>query len=807
MATFEQPGVKLDIPTPNEGEVFLADGLLAINQGGKIQQLSGVYGYGGETSGVNNQQVLSQLGLDPNSVRSFNLGDLQLGGLSYSKLGTYFNQGIHAKDYASDAERQAQLQANIKMFTDLYGQYGTGFGTGSSTTTGVYDPAAAKAALDPNNAVNTAARDSFMAGQQTFQTAAGSQQWYDPATGQPTPVGVGVPKPTTATGTQILNEQDLQAKRDELAKAGVPQAEWSKYISSPDAQGRLFYTQPATLTNPNTGQKKVVATGSTEASQLLASGWTLGAGVKDSTVNAGLMTPTPNLNIANTQDPNTSGSAVVVGGASETAKTIDEQIKKNLDLLNSKPESDLDKQVAKLISGATTAADALTGRGALQAEEEKKRQIEEKTNALTAKNTQLKTKLAEINALDASYQAANAQEELRPQTLSRLRGTEAANYRNYIAQRNLLAADAGIIQAELLGMQGELQAAQEAANRAVDLMYQDREATYNSKIAQLNILIPQLNKEDERYAQAVQLTLNQQAQADADAKQNQKDVLSVMMNAINAGITDSGVLSQIKNSASYADALQIYGQNIPTKAISSTGGGGGNIITTPTSLKPISFEEFISNKENELFMSIANPEDYRDEYEKMVVEQAKSQGTDLIGAYAEMVSKGQANLSSIPNAVRNEVALRVSELGGANTALSESAIKEIAETQNAIDGLIDLRSKIQDNLQYIGPISGLQSLNPFSKARQVQADVDRIRQTVGKALEGGVLRKEDEEKYKKILATLTDTPETALYKIDQLIDDIQTNYNRFLEAQSGAGRYTGGFEESQTTNNDPLNIL
>ena len=46
----------------------------------------------------------------------------------------------------------------------------------------------------------------------------------------------------------------------------------------------------------------------------------------------------------------------------------------------------------------------------------------------------------------------------------------------------------------------------------------------------------------------------------------------------------------------------------------------------------------------------------------------------------------------------------------------------------------------------------------------LQADVDRARQTVGKALGGGVLRKEDEDKYKKILATLNDTPETAVYK-------------------------------------------
>jgi hypothetical protein len=45
----------------------------------------------------------------------------------------------------------------------------------------------------------------------------------------------------------------------------------------------------------------------------------------------------------------------------------------------------------------------------------------------------------------------------------------------------------------------------------------------------------------------------------------------------------------------------------------------------------------------------------------------------------------------------------------------------------------------------------MQTVNPWSGSRKVQAEIDRVRQLVGKALEGGVLRKEDEEKYKKIL--------------------------------------------------------
>lgn len=122
-------------------------------------------------------------------------------------------------------------------------------------------------------------------------------------------------------------------------------------------------------------------------------------------------------------------------------------------------------------------------------------------------------------------------------------------------------------------------------------------------------------------------------------------------------------------------------------------------------------------------------------------------------------------------------------------ALSDTAIKEIAQTQDALDALNDLAQKVKDNVRYIGPLSGWQKINPWSKARQIQADIDRIRQTVGKALEGGVLRKEDEEKYKKILATITDTPETAEYKITQLIADISSNLKNYVELQGLSGRY------------------
>jgi hypothetical protein len=125
---------------------------------------------------------------------------------------------------------------------------------------------------------------------------------------------------------------------------------------------------------------------------------------------------------------------------------------------------------------------------------------------------------------------------------------------------------------------------------------------------------------------------------------------------------------------------------------------------------------------------------------------------------------------------------------GFGKPLSESAITKLSDSRSAIGALKDLRQTLQENERYIGPISGLQQYNPYSDARKAQAKIDLVKQRVGKALEGGVLRKEDEEKYKQILATLRDEPTTAITKVDQVIQSFERDLDTFVEEQRRAGR-------------------
>jgi hypothetical protein len=72
-------------------------------------------------------------------------------------------------------------------------------------------------------------------------------------------------------------------------------------------------------------------------------------------------------------------------------------------------------------------------------------------------------------------------------------------------------------------------------------------------------------------------------------------------------------------------------------------------------------------------------------------------------------------------------------------------------------------------------------------AKGRQAVIDRVKQVIGKALEGGVLRKEDEYKYTKILPTIKDTPEVARVKLEGLKDALTLRRERLLEGLDDAG--------------------
>lgn len=133
-------------------------------------------------------------------------------------------------------------------------------------------------------------------------------------------------------------------------------------------------------------------------------------------------------------------------------------------------------------------------------------------------------------------------------------------------------------------------------------------------------------------------------------------------------------------------------------------------------------------------------------------------------------------------------------------SLSDSAITKTTDAQKALQGLDELDTILADGYAG-GKVSGnIRKLNPFDDTfKTQQASIDRIRQIVGKALEGGVLRKEDEEKYKKILPTMQDQPEVYRAKVAQLRQMIGDDMQQYLALQQQYGKGAGQVASTDLT--------
>jgi len=136
--------------------------------------------------------------------------------------------------------------------------------------------------------------------------------------------------------------------------------------------------------------------------------------------------------------------------------------------------------------------------------------------------------------------------------------------------------------------------------------------------------------------------------------------------------------------------------------------------------------------------------------------------------------------------------------------LGESAIKDYGELQGVVALADDLDNVIVKSASLMGPVEGLWTINPWNSThKKVQAKFDLVRQKIGKMLEGGVLRKEDEEKYTKIMPVLTDKPGVARDKSRQLsillrkdLARVMDNYGRAGYNVSGFADQTGGYMAS-----------
>lgn len=137
---------------------------------------------------------------------------------------------------------------------------------------------------------------------------------------------------------------------------------------------------------------------------------------------------------------------------------------------------------------------------------------------------------------------------------------------------------------------------------------------------------------------------------------------------------------------------------------------------------------------------------------------------------------------------------------GQGTKLAADKVMRIQEGDSVASMLPDISETIKANSDSFGPIAGrIGGMNPYdTKSQTIDAQMRASSQAFGRYMEGGVLRKEDEEKYRKMFPNLSDSKEVAENKlaiVQKLLVDRQRGD---LDALTKAGYNTEPFNRRES---------
>lgn len=149
--------------------------------------------------------------------------------------------------------------------------------------------------------------------------------------------------------------------------------------------------------------------------------------------------------------------------------------------------------------------------------------------------------------------------------------------------------------------------------------------------------------------------------------------------------------------------------------------------------------------------------------------------TDEAVRKENLIRPAKAATSAATSAAGTSAKMRTEKAEG--KILPATASEKLGDFVASMSQMNELLTGIKNPDSPQGPISQWKKANPYDwKAQGKQQLVASTKQLVGKALEGGVLRKEDEEKYNKILPKMGDTYESAELKSKQLMTMLNNAY-------------------------------
>lgn len=195
-------------------------------------------------------------------------------------------------------------------------------------------------------------------------------------------------------------------------------------------------------------------------------------------------------------------------GVVESAKTGSKSITDYLKELSA-PETAAGQTQSKLLADLQSLIPQTGGKAQAQLDAEQAQGIPTLKADLASLNSQILSKVAEFDKITNEIEKN-----------SNFKGSFSAKANEL---KRTYAAETGLLQARALGLQGQVQAAQETVNRAIDLKYSAIEEKLNIYEAQLRALEPILNKEEKDLATARQLKIDDDKQRVAEEKAKAKE--------------------------------------------------------------------------------------------------------------------------------------------------------------------------------------------------------------------------------------------------------------------------------------------
>lgn len=255
---------------------------------------------------------------------------------------------------------------------------------------------------------------------------------------------------------------------------------------------------------------------------------------QNNVITSDALTPKTKIDLSGIY-PNQQTGDGLVNSVTDSTKAFDTEAayQKELELQKlTKPDS---TQLDTYLNNLLDAEQGLTGRGAEQTQAEINAGIPEANKARSSIQGQIKTQIAEYNAMKAERDQIIADIEAgagrKGLTTAAVLGQTGAQERQYLARLNAKAAEIGILQAQDEALKGDIDTAQKNVDRAIDLKYQDREAEYTAWKNAYDRVKGTFDEEEKKRGEALAAAKKKEEEALKEKKEEEKSIQNMLIQA------------------------------------------------------------------------------------------------------------------------------------------------------------------------------------------------------------------------------------------------------------------------------------